>query len=87
MTAINLEQVRIRIREFIQQRLADYGGNPEFDDRDSLLLSGRLDSLAVLYLIMFLEQEFELDFSLFEFDPDRFDTIDTIVLVVEELGR
>ena len=80
------ESIRSRIRDFIRQRMVEYGGDVDFSDDTSLLVSGQLDSLAVLYIIMFMEQEFAIEFSTFEFDPDRFDTVNSMADIVAELG-
>lgn len=45
---------------------------------DSLFLSGLLDSLNMTCLIVFLETEFNVDFSVIGFDVDEVDTINLI---------
>ena len=43
-----------------------------------------LDSLVVVKLVVFLETEFDVDFTRVEFDPERFDSVDAIALVIGE---
>lgn len=71
-------EIATSIRGFVRQRLDEYGETADFTDDDSLIHSGLLDSLGIVYLIMFLEQEFGVDFADFEFEPDEFDTVNDI---------
>ena len=75
---------RVTIRAFIAQLLDEQDDRTPFDDGDSLIKSGRLDSLAVTKIVMFLESTFGVDFARIEFDPERLDTVAEIVAVVEE---
>ena len=54
---------RDTIRHFIGERLQRKGDAAGFSDSDSLLLSGRVDSLDVVGLVTFLEDAYGLDFS------------------------
>jgi acyl carrier protein len=47
-------------------------------DTDSLLISGMLDSVDVLEIATFLEEQFGIDFADRDFDAGDFDTIDSI---------
>jgi acyl carrier protein len=72
------------IRRYIGELLGELDDHQPFADSESLITTGRLDSLVVVKLILFLETEFAVDFTRVEFDPDRFDSVDEIVAVVEE---
>jgi len=56
-------------------------------DSDNLVTAGLIDSLAVLEIIMFLETEFSVDFSVNEVDPSRLMSIPSILEVIELHGR
>ena len=68
-------------------RLASTTTTKVFGDDESLIKAGRLDSLSVTKLVMFLEADFAVDFARVEFEPERFDTVSEIGAVVEESRR
>ena len=71
------------IREFIQKLLNEHGHNDEVAPSESLILSGLLDSLAVIHIVVFLEEQFGIDFSAVYFDQSSFDSIDQITDFVQ----
>ncbi|WP_210395531.1 phosphopantetheine-binding protein [Motiliproteus sediminis] len=75
--------IRSSLRQFIEQRLLEYGDTPDFDGDESLILSARLDSLAVLFIVMHIEQEFGVYFDELSFELEDFDTLDQMVVLVE----
>jgi len=77
---------RDQIRDFLAQTLATHNDEEPFDDSESLFLSGRLDSLAVTQLVVFLEQTFGIDFGRQEFDVGALDSVELIARFVETNG-
>lgn len=75
---------RARIRTFIEELLGENDDRAPCGDDDSLIKSGRLDSLAVTKIVMFLESGFGVDFARIEFDPERLETITEIAAVIDE---
>jgi len=75
---------KTRIRTFIEELLGEQDDRAPFGETESLIKSGRLDSLAVVKIVMFLESTFGVDFARIEFDPERFDTVAEIAEVIEE---
>lgn len=75
---------RSAIRTYIEKLLGEQDDRAPFDDGDSLIRSGRLDSLAVTKIVMFLESTFGVDFARVEFDPERLDSVAEIAAVIEE---
>lgn len=75
---------RTQIRTFITALLQDHDDQRSFADDESLVRSGRLDSLSVVKLVSFLEMKFGVDFTRIEFEPDRFDSVVEIEGVIEE---
>ena len=69
---------KAEIREFVQQLLTNSGDNQPLVDQDSLLLSGRLQSIDAVEIVVYLEENFGIDFSEVGFDKDQIDTIDAI---------
>src|SRR5262249_18731089 len=75
------ESDRVRIRAFVEELLGEHDDHAAFGDTESLIRTGRLDSLAVVKLVTFLESDFTVDFARVEFDPERFDTVAEIASV------
>jgi acyl carrier protein len=71
------------VREFIQKLLNEHGYADEVESSDSLILSGLLDSLAVIHIVVFLEEHFGIDFSEAYFDQTSFDSVDQIMSFIQ----
>lgn len=56
-------------------------------DRDSLVQSGLIDSLAVLQIVLFLEKTYGIDFAESGFDPDELGSISEILDLIERRSR
>ncbi len=63
------------IADLISEKLADRGDTRPVTETDSLFLTGRLDSMASIEIIMLLESEYGLDLADADFDITRIDTI------------
>ena len=81
------EADRVKIRAFVEELLGEHDDHNAFGDSESLIKTGRLDSLAVVKLVTFLESAFTVDFVTVEFDPERFDSVAEIAAVIEESRR
>lgn len=75
---------RDKIVAYVRELLAEHDDHAPFGAAESLIRSGRLDSLAVVRLVSFLEGEFAVDFTRVEFDPQRLDSVNEIVEIVNE---
>lgn len=75
------------LRQFIQSLLAEYGETSDLNDDQSLVLSGLLDSLAVLRIVVFLEEEFGLNLADQGFDQNDFDSVNAIKLLLGDKGN
>jgi acyl carrier protein len=82
MTNANRELVR----NFIRDCLVTHNDEDALDDRESLFLSGRLDSLSVTKLVVFLEEQFSVDFGSHPFDVAELDSVAQIVQFAEDYG-
>lgn len=72
-----------KLRTFVTRDLVpDFKG--PLGDSDSLLTSGILDSMRIVKLLTFLENEFRLEISDDEFDPDNFDSLASIARLIAE---
>jgi acyl carrier protein len=80
-------QAKARLRTFLQGLLDGHGDRRAFTDDDSLFVSGRLDSLSMMSLIVHLEESFGIDFAQVAFDVDRIDTVADIEAFVNVTPR
>jgi acyl carrier protein len=74
---------RDEIRVQVEHLLAGKGDQEPLGDDDSLVLSGRLDSIDVLQIVMFLEGRYSIDFADQPFDQEDFDSINRILARIE----
>lgn len=77
---------RTLVRTFIRECLVTHNDEDELDDGESLFLSGRLDSLSVTKLVVFLEEHFSVDFGNHPFDVAELDSVDQIVQFAQDYG-
>ena len=73
---------RLAIREFLQKLLRQTGDRRSFADSDSLVMSGRLDSVDTLDLVVFLEEKYGIDFAERGFDKNDLDSLDNIMALI-----
>ena len=73
-----MDDRRETIRHLLQQILQKNNDTRGFTDSDSLIFSGRFQSLDVLEIVVFLEERFGIDFSE-GFDQSRLDSVDAIM--------
>jgi len=79
-----MENTKDKVRKFIEDALAEAGQDKTVDDDTSLIVSGLLESLMVVSLIVFAESEFHIDFSGIFFDQNMFDSINEITEFIEK---
>ena len=71
------------LRNFLADCLADARDDQPFADDSSLFLTGRLDSLTMTRLILFLEDSFDIDFGKLGFDVELIDSVDAAAALVD----
>ena len=75
---------REKVREYLIKILRENKNDvASLADNESLVLSGRLSSLDVVDVLMFLEGAFNFEMDPVDFDQVKFDTVDNIVAMVE----
>jgi len=72
------------IRSLLADLLGKKGDTATFSDDESLVLSGRLQSIDVLQLVLLLEARFGIDFSERGFDQTKLDSVRDILQVIAE---
>ena len=51
---------------------------------ERLVTSGLVDSLAIMQIVVYLEEQYGIDFAASGFDPDRLATMGSIVDLIEQ---
>jgi acyl carrier protein len=82
MTNMTGNHLNSPIRKFILEKFP-LARKQQIKDSDPLLESGVLDSLGVLDLVSFVEQEFSVHVADDELVPENFQTIDRIAAFVQ----
>jgi acyl carrier protein len=80
---------RPEIREFLRRLLLEKGDQRPFRDNESLVLSGRLQSVDAVEVVLFLEDKWNIDFAEIGFDEGLIDNVDAICTLIQktELAR
>ena len=71
-----------KISDYIQKEIAN---GREVSNDESLLAAGVLDSLAVVKLVAYVEDEFGIEIPDSDFDPDNFESVATITELIERI--
>jgi len=83
-TAVNhREEVRQYLLRILRDNKSDVAS---LSDADSLVSSGRLSSLDVVDLLTFLEEKFNFEIDPIDFDQAKFDSVNSIVAMLEAAG-
>ena len=75
----------LEVRQILQHVLESKGDREPFSDDDSLLTNGRLASIDIIAVVLALEDRFGADFSVRPFDQDEFDSVNSILQLLEEI--
>ena len=76
--------IREFIRTFMSTAFKEEGFNDEIQDNDSLVDLGSLDSLGMLRLIDFLDEEFSIFPGENDFHPEKYDSVHAIIDFIEK---
>ena len=68
-------EIETQIRNYIAQNLLFSGNGFPYNDDDSLLENGIVDSTSVLELVLFIEETFTMSVDDQEINPDNFDSV------------
>lgn len=78
----NEHQLRSEIRRFVLDELLLGETTAMLDDDESFLETGTIDSTGVLEIVMFLEQNFQLNVQDRELVPENLDSVSRLVQFV-----
>ena len=80
-------EASFKIRNFILENILIGSDNSAFDDNDSFLEKGLIDSTGILELVSFLEEEFDIEVKDAELVPDNFDSLSKLSSYVESKAK
>lgn len=72
----------VQILETLQKYFAKDLNANELNADSPLLTSGLLDSLGIVKLLSFIEDEFDAEIDDADFDPENFETLSTITKLI-----
>ena len=72
-----------KIRDYLAEALKNQGDKQPLTDNDSLFVSGRLDSVSMMMLVVYLEDEFAVNFKATDFEVGLIDSVDAIALLID----
>jgi len=81
-----MDNKREKIRTLIGELLLQKGFNEELADDKKLVTVGHLDSVDIMDIVVFLEQEFELDFIDRGIDQTEFESVNSIIQMIDEMS-
>ena len=73
---------RLAIREFFQMLLSRNNDRADFLDSELLAENGRLQSIDMLEVVIFLEERYEIDLVKIGFDQSQIGSIDNIMVTI-----
>lgn len=73
---------RLKVRELLTALLRHKGDLDTFGDDESLVTSGRLESVDSLELVLFLEENYGIDFAEGGFDQNELDSVNSIIALI-----
>jgi acyl carrier protein len=72
-----------KIRDYVMEALKNQGDKQALADNDSLFISGRLDSVSMMMLVVYLEDEFAVNFKATDFEVSLIDSVDAIAVLID----
>jgi acyl carrier protein len=74
--------VENQIRDYINQFLLFSDNSIEYDNSDSFLDKGIVDSVAVMDLVLFVEETFNIEIADHEITPQNFDSVNNLTTFI-----
>ena len=79
-----MDEFKARLKEFIISEVNPDLNLASLDDDEPLLDSEIIDSLGILKIMAFMDEEFEIDLSAEEIQRDNFTTVNSICSLAEK---
>ncbi len=71
-------EIEAQVRKYVAQNLLFSDNGFEYEDNDSFLQEGIVDSVGVLELVLFVEETFGVNVDDQEITPDNFDSVNKL---------
>jgi acyl carrier protein len=78
----NVDQIKVEVRNYLKE--ASLSSSESIEDDTLIFDAGILDSMGLLFLIEFLNENFEISVEDEELLPDNFETVNSIAEFVQE---
>ncbi len=75
-------EIKAKVREFLTENFMFRGDIGAIPDDGSLLKAGILDSVGILLLVTFIEENYETKVEDDEVDPDNLESVDKITAFI-----
>ena len=75
--------LKTSIKQFIISYIIKDGSSIDIKDEDQLIVGGIIDSLGILKLLAFLQQNYSIEITPEELNLENFNTINTISKLVD----
>lgn len=80
-------QEKLILKKFIIEEIAGNNNFEEWNDDDSLLAKGVIDSVNILQILAFIEEHFKIKLTDEELIPENFESINSLsILVYQKLS-
>ncbi len=73
------------MRERILEILSDTRSDVDFENETLLIDDGILDSFDIIQIVSDLNEEFDIDITADELEPENFNSLDAIIALVQSL--
>ncbi len=74
--------IEAQIRDYLVENVLFSDGSFEYDDDASFLEEGIIDSVAIMDVVMFVEQTFSIEIEDHEIVPDHFDSVNKLAAYI-----
>jgi acyl carrier protein len=72
-------EIKVTLREFISENFLLSAGTDEFEDTDSFMEKGIIDSTGILELLAFIEERFKITVEDEEIVPENLDSLNKLI--------
>ncbi len=73
------------MRERILEILSDTRSDVDFENETLLIDDGILDSFDIIQIVSDLNEEFDIDITADELEPENFNSLDAIIALVQSM--
>ncbi|MBN1163402.1 MAG: acyl carrier protein [Candidatus Krumholzibacteriota bacterium] len=77
-------EIKEKIKGFVIENFLFGSSDAAFNDDDSFLESGIIDSTGILEVVGFVEDEFDIEVKDEELIPDNFDSVDKLAAYIQQ---